>query len=94
MTGLQWRVGALLAFLWLALFMNWYWPWGLLFLYWTVFSILSGETALVDTIRRGEHPGLFWAIIVTWTVIGVLLVLFDLTPELVAQFYAFIWGQK
>ncbi len=91
MSGLEWRVIALLVLLYVALYMNWSWPWGLLFVYWTVTSALSGETALVETVRRAEHPKLFWIVIVTWFLAGLSLILPDVAPSVVNSFYAMIW---
>ena len=35
-----------------ATWLDWYWPWGLLFVYWAVPGILSGEAFLVERIMR------------------------------------------
>ena len=65
-----------------ALYMNWSWPWGLLFIYWAVPSYLNGEAFLVGPISLKESPILFWIITILWMVLGVMMILSDVTPGL------------
>ena len=66
-----------------ALFMNWTWPWGLLFLYWTLPACYSGETFLVGTLHRKDEPLLFWLVVVLWISLGLLMILLDAAPSLI-----------
>ena len=65
---------ALIAATWL----DWYWPWGLLFIYWAIPGILSGEAFLVERILRARNPILFWLITGMWVVFGVWTIYADI----------------
>ena len=39
-----------------AIVLDWYWPWGLLFVYWTVPNIQRGEAFLIEPIPRARNP--------------------------------------
>ena len=73
--------------LFVALYMNWSWPWGLLFIYWAVPSYLNGEAFLVGPISLKENPILFWIITILWIVLGVIMILSDVAPALIKDIY-------
>ncbi|MGI9353322.1 MAG: hypothetical protein ACR2O3_17310 [Rhizobiaceae bacterium] len=56
--------------------------WGLLFIYWGVVSVRSGEVYLLEPIERNHDPALFWIISMMWIGFGGLYVLTDYYPEL------------
>lgn len=85
MTPPNWLNALILAALLLALYMNWSWPWGLLFVYWAVPSILSGEAHLIGPIARAHAPILFWLVTTLWVALGALMILADAAPYLVSQ---------
>ena len=61
--------------------LNWYWIWGLFFLYWAIAAIVMRQAFVVQTVRRDENPVLFWFICVTWLVLALVSILYDLvTP--------------
>ncbi|MEM7391110.1 MAG: hypothetical protein AAF492_02085, partial [Verrucomicrobiota bacterium] len=74
----KWKTILALAVLFYALYQNWMWPWGLLFIYWTIPAFYAGEVMLVEPIRRKESPVLFWLIVLTWIGLGALMVAMDL----------------
>ena len=57
-----------------------YWVWGLLFLWWLVPSIMTGQTALVFDISRDQDPILFWAVAILWAVFGLMMIAASLFP--------------
>ena len=61
-----------------ATFLESYWPWGLLFLYWVAAGLRSGEAFLVEPIFRGRNPILFWSITAMWTGFGLWTLYADL----------------
>lgn len=69
-----------LVVLLVATFFDWYWVWGLLFLYWSVVSIGAGQVFLVQTVRRDENPYLFWSVSALWLVLAILVIGTDLFP--------------
>ncbi len=64
-------------------YLNWYWPWGLLLFLWVSLSLQSGQTFFVEDIVRNDNPALFWVIMAMWAAFGIVMILYDLRPELV-----------
>ena len=58
--------------------------WGVLFLYWTVPNFYTGQAVLVSAVTRDEDPILFWAVQCAWIILGALLIVIDLAPQLFA----------
>lgn len=87
----SWLSALVLAAMLGALYMNWSWPWGFLFIYWAVPSFLGGEAFLIGPITREESPVLFWVVTILWLLLGVMMVLVDAAPSLIEDFYAFLW---
>ncbi len=63
-------------------FLGWQWPWGLLFLYWTVPSVISGQAFLLGPVQRDKDPIFFWAIVLVWALFGALMIAADIFPGL------------
>lgn len=80
----RWPTVAAMAILLLATIMEWYWVWGVLFLYWTIAAFVMGQAFVVQTIRRDEHSVLFWFVSITWLVLAILFILSDLFPDTAA----------
>ncbi|MEP1330700.1 hypothetical protein [Pseudophaeobacter sp.] len=59
---------------------GYYWIWGLLFLWWLVPSVMTGQTALVFDIQRDEDPVLFWVVVIIWALFGVMMIAASLFP--------------
>ena len=59
---------------------NWYWVWGLMFLYWAVLSVVVGQVFVVQTVRRDESPYLFWSVSAMWAILAILVIVTDLFP--------------
>ena len=72
-----WKTFVALGLMYASLYFQWYWVWGILFLMWTIQSVRTNETYLVEEITRDEHPVVFWLIIATWMVVSVLMILID-----------------
>ena len=72
----KWPTVVVLAGLLAATALGWYWVWGVLFLYWAVAGIVSGEAFVVQTVRRDEHRVLFSLISLSWLVLAGLMVLY------------------
>lgn len=65
----------------IATYLQWYWVWGVLFVYWAVPAVLSGEAILVEPIARSSHPILFWMITAMWLGFGALTIVADLSAR-------------
>ncbi|MEX3007778.1 hypothetical protein [Hoeflea sp. TYP-13] len=60
-----------------------YWfVWGLLFVYWAIPSFYSGHAFLLTDVVRDEDPALFWLVQIAWIVLGALLVMHDVFPQI------------
>ncbi len=66
----------------LATFRDWYWMWGLLFLFWSVQGLQLGHVFLIEDITRDEHAVLFWLISAMWAGFGLWYVYADLVWRL------------
>ncbi|CAL2080196.1 hypothetical protein [Tenacibaculum sp. 190524A05c] len=62
----KWRTIIALILMYIALFMNWEWAWGVLFLLWVIPDLFSGVTFFIEPIQRNENPILYWIIIASW----------------------------
>lgn len=65
----------------IATYLEWYWVWGVLFVYWAVPAVLSGEVFLVEPIMRSDQPILFWIITAMWLGFGVWTIVADLSAR-------------
>ncbi|MGI9406034.1 MAG: hypothetical protein ACR2O4_06645 [Hyphomicrobiaceae bacterium] len=74
-----------------ALYMNWSWPWGVLFIYWAVPAYVTGEAFLVGKLTREDDAPLFWSVTVLWAATGVMMILVDAAPSVLNDLYAWIW---
>ncbi|WP_052261645.1 hypothetical protein [Leisingera sp. ANG-M1] len=61
-----------------------YWIWGLLFLWWLVPAVISGQSFFVFEISRSEDPLLFWAVAALWALFGVMMIAASLFPQYAA----------
>ena len=59
-----------------------YWIWGLLFIYWGIYSIRNKQVYLLETIEAEEDPVLFWLLVVLWIGSGLVYVQTSLFPTL------------
>ena len=82
MNNVKWLTVAALAILTAATLRQWYWVWGILFVYWGILGIRSGSAFVIEDISRAEHPALFWLINAMWTGFGVYYIYADLPLHL------------
>ncbi len=78
---IKWRTIVGLILVYLAVWFNWYWVWGILFLLWVVPDILSGVTYFMEPIEKKEHPVLFWIIVITWLLMSFFFIGTLVFPE-------------
>ena len=88
----RWLTALVFVSLLAALYMNWFWPWGVLFLAWTIPSLYTRQTQLIGVVSRDEEPYLYWPVVILWIALSLLMILVDLAPSLVNDFYALLWG--
>lgn len=66
------------AVLMFATLMRFQFLWGVLFIFWTVFNVKTGQAFLMSPVIREEDPILFWLIQAAWFGFGLLLIIDDL----------------
>ncbi len=70
-----WKTVTALCAVYLAIWFNQNWPWGVLFLYWVFNGWRTGVAYLVEDIERGEYPVLYWLIMFTWLWLSIYMIL-------------------
>lgn len=85
-TRAKWPSVAVLAALLAATAVGWYWVWGIFFLYWSIYGIVTGQAFVVQMVYREENPNIFWFINVSWVVLAVITILYDAAPYIHPEF--------
>ena len=73
--SIKWRTIVALILMYIAIFMNWEWSWGILFLFWVIPDLFTGVTYFIKPILKKENQDLYWVIIVSW----ILMALYSLS---------------
>lgn len=68
---IKWRTVVALILMYIAMFMNWEWAWGILFLFWVIPDIFSGVTYFIEPIEKKQNPILYWVIVVSWILMAI-----------------------
>ena len=74
----RWFTLVAIAIVLVAVIFDFQWVWGLLFLFWAAPSLFTGETFLVEPVRRAENPWLFWTIVMLWLSLSLALIGLDI----------------
>lgn len=67
----KWKTVLALIIIYIAVIFNWYWIWGILFIYWAIIGITSETAYLIEPISKKENRTFFWLIILSWFLIGL-----------------------
>lgn len=67
----KWLTLIVLPILIYAMIKEIYWVWGILFVYWGLYSIRTQEVYLLETIQRDDDPLLYWLIVALWIGSGI-----------------------
>lgn len=60
-----------LILLYLAMWFEWQWVWGLLFIMWVIPDLISGVTYFLEPVDKKNHPILYWIIIGSWILLSL-----------------------
>ena len=63
-----------LVVVWCAVLVNQPLVFGLLFVAWAGYDVVTGESVFVQRLTRREHPVAFWLVVSTWLAIGTLTI--------------------
>lgn len=77
----KWRSILGLVFIYLAMWFDWQWAWGILFLMWVIPDIQSGVTYFMEPIAKDKHVLLYWIIIMSWILLGLYAFIPLIYPE-------------
>ncbi len=67
----KWRTISGLILLYIAIWYDWQWIWGILFLIWVIPDLFSGVTYFIEPIAKKEDPVLYWIIVVSWLLMSI-----------------------
>ena len=72
---IKWKtlLGLLMIYSTVVFYPHYQWLWGVLFLYWTIPSLVSGISYFIEPIHRRDNPLLFWVITFTWLVLSAYI---------------------
>ena len=82
MNSMKWPTAGAISVLAVATYYDWYWVWGVLFIYWAISGPLYGEAFVVEPIQRTANPVMFWLITAMWGGFGIWAVYWDLSWRL------------
>ena len=78
----KWRTILGLIFIYIAMWFDWQWAWGVLFLLWVIPDLMTGVTYFMEPIEKKEHSVLYWIIIVSWILMSLYSIASLFVPEL------------
>lgn len=81
-SAIKWRSILGLILLYLVIWYNWQWAWGILFLIWVIPDLISGVTHFIEPIEKKENPVLYWVIMVSWLLLCMYSIASLFWPEL------------
>ncbi|MEM6377121.1 MAG: hypothetical protein AAF705_02840, partial [Bacteroidota bacterium] len=78
----KWRTIIGLILLFIAIWFDWEWAWGILFFLWVIPDLISGTTYFMEPISRANHPILYWIIVISWIFLSIYSIANAFFPEL------------
>lgn len=70
-SSFKWRSILGLIMVYVAVWFNLSWVWGILFLLWVFPDISAGVTYFMEPIYRKENPVLYWVIVISWILLSI-----------------------
>lgn len=71
-SGFKWRSMLALALMYVIVFFDMQWVWGILFLLWVIPDLRSGTTYFLEPVQRSSNPLEYWAIVGSWIIMSLL----------------------
>lgn len=81
-SSLKWRSILGLILVWVAVWFNLQWVWGVLFLFWIVPDFFTGVTYFIEPVSKYENPILYWMIMISWLLMSIYSIAAGFIPEL------------
>jgi len=80
-SGFKWRSIVGLIIVYIAVWFDLQWVWGILFLIWVVPDLMTGVTYFMEPIFKEENPWLYWLIVISWILMSAYSIAFLFFPE-------------
>ncbi len=74
-SSFKWKSILAILLIWLAVFVDFQWVWGVLFIIWVYPDIKKGNTYFVEYLDREVNPVEYWIIVLSWILMSVYLIL-------------------
>lgn len=87
MKNIKWRALLGLILIYVAIFMNWNWIWGILFFIWVIPDLFTGVTHFMEPVEKKENPVLYWAVIVSWIGMCAYMIAASFFPQVINYGY-------
>ncbi len=71
MSNIKWRTIIALILMYIAMFMDWEWAWGVLFITWVIPDLINGVTYFIEPISKKENKILYWVIVCSWILMAI-----------------------
>lgn len=68
----KWRSIIALVLMYVIVFFDMQWIWGILFLLWVIPDLRSGVTYFLEPVERGSNPFEYWAIVISWIIMSLM----------------------
>ncbi len=81
LASIKWRTILGLIFIYIAMWFNWQWAWGIVFLLWVIPDLITGVTYFMEPIEKKDHPILYWVIIISWLLMSLFSMASLFYPE-------------
>lgn len=63
-----------LILIYVGIYLDWSWIWGILFLFWVIPAFFTGVTYFLTPVERKSSPILFWLITATWLLLSAYVI--------------------
>lgn len=82
LSNIRWKALLALAFVWVAIYFNMNWIWGIIFLIWVIPEIKFGVAYFLEDVERSKNPITYWLIISSWILMSVLILFSSISKKL------------
>ena len=80
-SSIKWRSILGLVFMYIAMWFNLQWAWGILFLLWVIPDLITGESYFMELITKKDNPILYWIIVGSWLLLSIYSILSAFYPD-------------
>ncbi|TKG97111.1 hypothetical protein EYV94_01400 [Puteibacter caeruleilacunae] len=93
-TRIKWKAIIGLIAVWIAVFNNWGWIWGIIFLLLVIPELKLRRAHFIEEVDRGKNPFTYWLIIGSWCAMSLYVIVVAISPKLNPESMQFIGYQS